>query len=468
MKHQVIHSIEVRMNNTSYQYKKLNKLFDANQWIKDGWQMFKKDPIAWIVMLLIFDFLLIIGSTHYIARYISTLLLPILTGGIYLSAHNSQQGKIVSVKDLFLMFSSLHRKTLKELLIIGGVGVLIALINGSLLGVVLMVLWSFILLFAVPLVVIKNEQAIPAMKNAVWASISNLIPILIFYFLSLILLVVTTIAGVVGLLIVIPILFGASYSSYNMVFGASDTHQEQLGATGGGIQQPIEPTAAVDNNDKVQPNLGDKLIEWTNARMLGETNSEGEVIIPNGFEIKYYDEYMHIIRHWHGFSTFILIISAVVINGILIANDFWGLLMSDRELLLRLFALTFIGMGVLMPYVAIANWLNKTHIYVSKDAIEIKHQPIPWFGNKRVETNNIKQLSVEKKGGGSQGISSSRNQPKYYVIAHTDNGETFNLIKGLSRSNHAFYIEQRIESYLGIEDIALPEEFGHGVIKKDG
>ena len=34
--------------------------------------------------------------------------------------------------------------------------------------------------------------------------------------------------------------------------------------------------------------------------------------------------------------------------------------------------------------------IQKTHIFVSKNAIEIKNKPLPWFGSKRLETKNIK------------------------------------------------------------------------------
>ncbi len=173
-------------------------------------------------------------------------------------------------------------------------------------------------------------------------------------------------------------------------------------------------------------------------------------VLPRGFEINFHNDYMQITRTWFSVGKFIsMLIFVLIFNGVWMSNGFLEILTSDRELLLKLFALVFIIIGAGSVYLSIATFFNKTQILVSLDIIEIKHHPLPWFGNKRVETSNIKQLFVKEKYRGS-----SNNNPRlsYNVLGLTKEDKQFNLITGLEFSNQALYIEQEVEKYLGIEN----------------
>ena len=179
--------------------------------------------------------------------------------------------------------------------------------------------------------------------------------------------------------------------------------------------------------------------------------------LPRGFEIEFFDDYMEITRTWFNVFNFVgMLIFILAFNGLWMSSGFLEILMSDREWLLKLFALVFIILGVSSVYLSIATFFNKTQILVSRDTIEIKHRPIPWFGNKRVEINNLKQLFVKEKYWGS-----SNNNPKltYNVHGLTKEDKQFKLITGFKTSNQALYIEQEIEKYLGIENVQVSGEF---------
>ena len=181
-------------------------------------------------------------------------------------------------------------------------------------------------------------------------------------------------------------------------------------------------------------------------------------VLPISFDINFHDDYMQITRTWFSLSKFLLMLVFVLIfNGVWISNGFLEILTSDRELLLKLFALVFIIIGAALVYYSIATFFNKTQILVSRDVIEIKHHPLPWFGNKRVETNNIKQLFVKEKYRGS-----SNNNPRlsYNVLGLTKEDKPFNLLTDLEFSNQALYIEQEVEKYLGIENMEVSGEIG--------
>lgn len=179
--------------------------------------------------------------------------------------------------------------------------------------------------------------------------------------------------------------------------------------------------------------------------------------LPRYFEINFYDDYMQISRTWFSLVKFIfMLIFVLIFNGVWVSNGFLEILMGDRDLLLKLFSLTFIIIGVGLVYLSVATYFNKTQIFVSRVTIEIKHCPIPWFGNKKVETNNLKQLFVKEIYRGS---SNDNRRYTYDVCGLTKSDESFKLVTGFETSNQALYIEQEIEKYLGIENVDVIGEF---------
>ncbi|MDX2465358.1 MAG: hypothetical protein QNK31_12715 [Porticoccus sp.] len=191
------------------------------------------------------------------------------------------------------------------------------------------------------------------------------------------------------------------------------------------------------------------------SNISNDINDKTDITLPKGFELNYFDEYMQITHVWHGPQTYALLLFALIFNGLWIGNGFVEILFSERELLTKLSSLVFplLGLGVL--YFTIATWLNKTQIYVSKNKIEIKHKPVPWFGNKKLKADNIKQLFVEKKCVGS---SNGNRRYKYNVLGLTSESAQFKLIAGLEFRDHARFIEKTIEDYLGIENVKIEGE----------
>lgn len=180
-----------------------------------------------------------------------------------------------------------------------------------------------------------------------------------------------------------------------------------------------------------------------------------DITLPKGFEVNYFEEYMQITRVWHGVKTYFILLFALIFNGVWINSGFVELLLSDRELLPKLFFSIFFFLGLGLLYFAVATWLNKTQIYVSKSNIEIKHQPVPWLGNKKIKADNIEQLFVEEK---YQGSSNDNPRYSYNVIGLTSEGTQFKLIAGCESRYHARFIEKTIENYLGIENVTIEGE----------
>ena len=170
--------------------------------------------------------------------------------------------------------------------------------------------------------------------------------------------------------------------------------------------------------------------------------------------IQHHNNYMQIDRKWFGLNIAFMSVFAIIWNGF-IFNIYSGM-EPDAELSQKLLPLPFVAIGIGITYYAIAGWFNKTSIFVSRDAVEIQHKPIPWIGNKRLLVNNIKQLYTKEK------ISQNQNGTSvtYEVHVIVFNGKIIKLVSGLESSEQALFIEQEIEKYLKIENQPVRGEVG--------
>jgi hypothetical protein len=170
---------------------------------------------------------------------------------------------------------------------------------------------------------------------------------------------------------------------------------------------------------------------------------------PRNFQINLHEGYKKITRTWYSITIIApLLIIVSVVNGVWISNDFLEILTSDKPLLIKAFAFLFIVIGLALVYYTIATFFNRTDIFVNRDVIEIRHQPIPWFGNKKVDVNNIKHLYVKTTYSGSGNY---KRNLRFHILAHTNEGDPLKVMTGFQTRNQALYIEQEIENYLGFE-----------------
>jgi hypothetical protein len=178
-----------------------------------------------------------------------------------------------------------------------------------------------------------------------------------------------------------------------------------------------------------------------------------------GFEISYGKSHMEIVRKWFycnevsaGSAAGTVAIIAVTIGMI---QKMQSLMASGSETLM----LEACGIVMLaMWYTPLAHILNKTHFIVSRGMIEVRHRPLPWPGNKKLIIKNIKQLYVREKVRIVEG--ERRSQEFYYEVRAILRRRHVTLYGPLQSSEQAFYIEQKIEEYLGIEDVPVAGEGG--------
>ena len=670
-------------------FQKVNNTFQAKNWLINAWKLFKKKPLTWIFMVLIFNILMIVGSNFLIGKFIVALLLPVLAGGIFIALDKASRSEPVGLESLFSVFKD--RPILKELLTVGAIGVAVILLTmalqtltgteyavkldpsksegvnikdsvdvfekvskGGLFTSLIPWVWSWALLFGIPLIAINREAAIPALKHSLLGSLFNFFPLFVFLVMIVLLTIISILPVGLGLLILIPVAFGATYFAFREIYveaeteyvselgvglnaiaeaveeqekqsvvytnnkehQASDlkdayrsirwttilgmalvsigiilaahsfyslqvgtnttgevlsveTHQSRRSSGGTSTtykptflftdkhgEQHTAPTSSmsselnypvgahvkinynpndystvqinsvksilfipmflwlfgvpifwlsikakkdVDENGvpprksvflKEGYNTPDVLAEFKNSEKisisdvlkftdkvkqdktkgdsLNEENTDQnkktdelvELVLPKKFTLDFFDQYMHITLSWFGKKTILATLFAVVQIGfclIILNNVSGGFLRINSSLmdnsLLWVFGIS--GLGFL--YYALATWINKTHIYVSKNAIEIKQKPLPWFGNKRLVTKNIKQLYSKKQISSS--TSSSRSAISYHLRVVSIGEDDMRLLK-VENAEQALFLEQEIEKYLGIKDLRVRGEIG--------
>jgi hypothetical protein len=177
--------------------------------------------------------------------------------------------------------------------------------------------------------------------------------------------------------------------------------------------------------------------------------SDQRMLVPTPKRIKVLNqgETLQITYRWFGPKFIFMIFFTVFWNGFMLT---WhGLSLRTGMWPMSLFGLLHTAVGIGMAYYTLAGLLNQTTVQVKGGELTIRHAPLPWWGNKRIQALDIEQIySREKVSRSKQG---SVNYT-YEVHAILDNSTKEKLVGGLKDQELALYIEQTLEKYLGIHD----------------
>jgi hypothetical protein len=165
---------------------------------------------------------------------------------------------------------------------------------------------------------------------------------------------------------------------------------------------------------------------------------------------------------WFTWVFIVATVYAVLWNGFMF-SIFGSVLTDGFQLGDILAAFPFIcfphfWIGLALIYYALAGYINKTTVTVKNGRLTIRHTPLPWWGNKEIETATIMQLYTKE--------NNSRNRRgvvawgTYELHAVLKKGMHLKLLSGLDSSEHALFVEWEIEEYLGIEDVPVRGEYG--------
>lgn len=224
------------------------------QWIKQGYALFMKAPLLWIVLLMI-CFIAVAGlsAVPVVGEPLASLLLPVVLVGLMVGCRSLQQGDELELAHLF---SGFHQHT-THLITLGGIalvgqylifGLMMMVGGATLVGIMMsgqpvedpeiikqavagagvavllgLTLFSVLLMamqFAPMLVFFNNVAPLAAMKLSLRAFLHNVGPMLVYTLTFVLLAILASIPMMLGWLVLLPLIFTSLYASYCDIFPA--------------------------------------------------------------------------------------------------------------------------------------------------------------------------------------------------------------------------------------------------------
>ena len=218
------------------------------EWLKQGWQLFTKNPGMWIAIAVILMVIAVVLSfIPFVGSLLLNFLMPVFAGGILLGCKSLTEGGDIAIDSLFAGF----KQNTGNLIMVGVfylVGVLIitalvfmigggAALTGGMIGhgpgmgmavggfllamlvmLVLLVPLAMAVWFAPALVVFHNVAPLDAMKASFSACLKNLVPFLVYGVILFVLCIIAMIPFGLGMLVMVPVMMGSVYASYVEIF----------------------------------------------------------------------------------------------------------------------------------------------------------------------------------------------------------------------------------------------------------
>jgi uncharacterized membrane protein len=223
------------------------------RWISEGWSLFLVRPGFWVLAAFLQTLLIMLVLLVPVLGQVGAhLLIPILSAGLMVVAQRVQFNEPVTVAEAFTGFRE-HAPAVVNVgvwymlgwmlivalgLLLGGGAALSGMAVGmetqyewlgmviSVFGIILAVVISLLLVLplvmsvwlAPSLAVFHDVPAMQAMKHSFVASWRNLPAFIVSFFLVALMLFLSTLTLGLALLVVIPVMAGATYSAYQDLF----------------------------------------------------------------------------------------------------------------------------------------------------------------------------------------------------------------------------------------------------------
>jgi uncharacterized membrane protein len=221
-------------------------------WISEGWRLFVKAPLMFILAILVLfvlafavNFIIIVGPLAF------QILNPVFAAGFVVACYSLERGGEFEIEHLFagfkMNFASLAIVGVIFLVgwvaiflvvgMIAGMGVVMAVIGGNpndvapallasgmalLIGLLVMLALMVPLLmaywFAPALVMMHGMAPVAAMKASFSGCMRNIIPSLVYGILMMLLAIVAVIPFGLGMLVWVPLAITSTYTSYRAIF----------------------------------------------------------------------------------------------------------------------------------------------------------------------------------------------------------------------------------------------------------
>jgi uncharacterized membrane protein len=224
-------------------------------WIGEGWRLFLKAPLMWILAVLVILVLeVVLGFVPLLGQIASFLIKPVFFAGLMIACRSLDSGGDFELEHVFAGFT--HR--FGNLVILGivlfafTVGIFAVTIGffaltvgltafthglddlGAALataapfvlatGLIMLALFLPLIMaywFAPALIALNGVSPGEAMKASLGASLRNFVPFLLYGIVMLVLAVVACIPFGLGLLVWVPLALTSTYAAYKGIFTAS-------------------------------------------------------------------------------------------------------------------------------------------------------------------------------------------------------------------------------------------------------
>lgn len=222
------------------------------EWIASGFALFKQQPGAWILILIVLLVCsILIGLVPMLGWIANMLLLQVFAGGIMLGCRALDSGGSLEVGHLFAGFKQSTSDLVvlgvlalvawvivlvPALLIMGGGGFMAMMHGGgdvagfAALGLTFVLAMLVVLALSIPvymalwfapaLIVFHNLKPVDAMKTSFFACLKNIIPFLLYGVILLVLSFIAAIPFGLGFLVLMPVIVASIYTAYRDIFFA--------------------------------------------------------------------------------------------------------------------------------------------------------------------------------------------------------------------------------------------------------
>lgn len=171
-----------------------------------------------------------------------------------------------------------------------------------------------------------------------------------------------------------------------------------------------------------------------------------ELFKSDEFETSVKGETLFISWHWRSSYAFV----AFLFGFVPIVLSIWFVIavgLGDRAMTVLVAVVTTFAVGAVAIYWGVAQWINSSTVIVDKSIVRVEHGPLPWPRTPRAATTHLAQLYA-----GYQYNREGHLVPGYGVYGVTHRFEHVQLIHDLEQVHQAIFIEQQIESFLGMDD----------------
>ena len=229
-------------------------------WFVDGWRLFARHPMVWLLLGLIFVFLMFVSLLiPVVGQLVFVLASPALGAGMLYAARESHAARTPRVAHLWEGFR--HAPTRNRLFGLAGVALAGALATSLLMSLLMRDvmlgmagqpgampdmnagMWLRLLIviapqlivatalaYAVPLVMFRDAAVGAALRSSLEASLRNILPLLVFGLVYIVAAIVVSIPFGLGWLLLLPASVGMLHSSYRDLYEPLETPAAAIAA----------------------------------------------------------------------------------------------------------------------------------------------------------------------------------------------------------------------------------------------